>query len=72
MAVTFKGPDYTGRAYDQTITNLTAQLAVISQTLSPLHYHAVKQALDQAQKDAVAYYLSTGRITAATVLSTLS
>lgn len=72
MAVTFKGPDVNGRQLDQTITNLTAQLAVINASLSPTAYHRVKQELDYAQQAAVVYYMSTGRITAATVLSTLS
>lgn len=72
MAVTFKGSDFSGRQLDTTITSMTATLAAINQNTSPLHYHAAKQALDQAQRDAVIYYMGVGRILASTILSTLS
>jgi hypothetical protein len=72
MAVTFKGNDPSGQFLDTQITNMTATLALINSSTSPLHYHMAKQQLDMMQRNAVDYYMGTGRITAAVVLSTLS
>ncbi len=72
MAVTASGNDPNGKQLDATIANLTSQLAVINSSTSTLAYNRVKQELNYAQVAAVTYYMSTGRISAATILSTLS
>jgi hypothetical protein len=73
MAVsTVNRTDPNGQYFDSAITTLTAQLAVLNSSVSALTYKHVKGALDSLQKEAVVYYMSIGRISAATILSTLS
>jgi hypothetical protein len=73
MAVTSKGPgpgqDAAGYALD---AQITAVAALISANTSPLHLASYVARLDDLQRQAVLHYLATGRISAATILSTLS
>lgn len=69
MAVTARSTDVDGKLLQANITSLTAQIAVTS---SALHKAAMNAQLDQLQREAVYHFLDVGRITAATVLSTLS
>lgn len=72
MAVVARAGDVAGVVRDSSIAALTAQVAVINKSVSPLHYHAAVQALDRLQQETVLYYQANGRITAANILSTLS
>jgi hypothetical protein len=62
-----KDPD--GMLLQANINALTTQLNNTSATLVK---EAVRVKLDQAQRELVYHYLDVGRITAATILSTLS
>lgn len=64
MAVTAAAGDADGKAIDTRITALTANVAAGVQGAAAL--------LAQTQFEAVQHYLAHGRITAATILSTLS
>ena len=69
MAVTAHPKDLSGQALDTKIINLTAAAANTSSTLTKSQ---VATNLDLAQREAVNHYLERGRISAATILSTLS
>lgn len=69
MTVTARSSDTDGKLLQANITSLTSQIAVTS---SPLHKNAMNVQLDQLQRELVYHYLDVGRITAATILSTLS
>lgn len=70
MAVTASLKDRDGAQLDAKITALTAAIAAL-----PAGTHgryALAAQVEQAQVDAVNHYIRVGRISAATVLSTLS
>ena len=71
MAVTAHPKDVQGKVLDTKVANLTAALAAINPASAGV---AAKLAsdLDQAQRETVSHYMAKGRITAASVLSTLS
>lgn len=69
MAVTARSNDIDGKALDSTITSLTAAIASTQSTLTK---EVLRGKLDQAQREAVLHYMEHNRISAATVLSTLS
>jgi uncharacterized membrane protein len=69
MTVTANPRDSEGARLATIVTNLTATLASAG---GKAHAPAIAAALDQAQRELVLHYLMVGRITAATVLSTLS
>jgi hypothetical protein len=69
MTVTASSRDPDGLLLQAQITSLTTQIA---STSSALTKHSMSLKLDQLQRELVAHYLDTGRILAATVLSTLS
>lgn len=69
MAVTARSQDTDGKLLDAKIVSLTAAQAATSSALTK---HAIALQLDQAQRDAVQHYIEHNRITAATILSTLS
>jgi hypothetical protein len=67
MAVTPHPRDSAGTSKQAEITVL--QASVVSSPVTKAHVDAK---LDQAQKELVLHYMNIGRISAATVLSTLS
>lgn len=69
MAVTARSNDNDGKILDANIANLTAAVANTSSTITK---EVLRSKLDQAQREAVLHYMEHNRITAATVLSTLS
>ena len=69
MTVTASTRDPDGLLLQANITALTAQIAATTSTLTK---HQLSLKLDQLQRELVYHYLDTGRILAATVLSTLS
>ena len=69
MTVTASSRDPDGLLLQTQITALTSQIAVTSSSLTK---HSMSLKLDQLQRELVAHYLDTGRILAATILSTLS
>jgi len=69
MAVTATPRDSAGATLDTKIANITAAKAATTSTA--LKEHLAVQ-LDLAQREAVVHYMEHGRITAATILSTLT
>lgn len=71
MTVTPRVGDTAGTLLQSNITALIAQIAV---TTSPLHKAAMSTQLDQLQRELVAHYLdpAVNRLIAATVLSTMT
>lgn len=69
MAVKPLNKDKDGSVLDTNVTTLTTTVANLGN--SPAKF-AAQAALDQAQRELVLHYLNNGRITAASVLSTLS
>ena len=67
VLATSKDPD--GLLLQTQITALNTQINNIASTLTK---ESLRIKLDQLQREAVYHFLDTGRITAATVLSTLS
>jgi len=67
MTVTPHPKDSAGTAKQAEITSLQANTVT-----SPLAKARVDAALDTAQRELVNHYLNVGRITAATILATLS
>jgi hypothetical protein len=53
-------------------SNITALNTQINGTGSTLHKESMKQKLDQLQRELVYHYLDNGRLTAASILSTMS
>jgi len=69
MAVKPAPRDSVGAVLDTAVTNLiTASNAAANKA----HAAALAAALDQAQRELVNHYMMIGRITAATILSTLA
>lgn len=69
MSVTARPNDTGGSSLDTKIANITAAKAATTSTA--LKEHLAVQ-LDRAQQEAVIHYMEHGRITAATILSTLA
>ena len=69
MTVTASSRDPDGLLLQTQITSLTSQIAATSSSLTK---HSMLLKLDQLQRELVAHFLDTGRILAATILSTLS
>lgn len=71
MAVTPPSKDSSGQALQATVTALTTQISNTPTSAVALLAN-LNIALNQAQVALVMHYLEIGRITAATILSTLS
>lgn len=69
MAVGSHPKDASGLALDTKIVNLTAALAAVGNGPAKVR---LTDDLAAAQREAVVHYMNIGRISAATVLSTLS
>lgn len=69
MTVIARPRDTDGTALQANINSLTTQIGVTSSALT-LNHMNIK--LDQAQRELVAHYLDTGRLTAASILSTMT
>lgn len=69
MAVSPRPGDNDGYLLQSNIVSLTTQIAA---TKSTAHNASMVARLDQLQRELVLHYLDVGRISAATVLSTLS
>jgi len=72
MTVTANPTDKRGKELDTLITNATTTASLINASLSPGARATADAALDAAQRSAVTHYMNKGRISAATILSTLS
>jgi hypothetical protein len=72
MTVTASPKDTRGKELDAKIVAATTAAATINASLSPVSRAYADQALAQAQQEAVIHYMNKGRISAATILSTLS
>ena len=69
MTVTARPKDVDGSNLDTQITGLKSQLAL---TTSALTKEALNQRLDTLQRELVSHYLSVGRLTASSILSTMT
>lgn len=69
MTVTAYPRDAEGSRLTVNVAALTTQVAAVS---SPAHKAAMAASLDQAQRELVLHYLDTGRLTAASILSTMT
>jgi hypothetical protein len=69
MTVSPRVGDNAGTLLQSNITALTSQ---ISATSSPLHKAAMQAQLDQLQRELVYHYLDVNRLSAATILSTMT
>jgi hypothetical protein len=69
MTVSPRPGDSDGYLLNSNITTLNTQ---INSTGSTLHKESMKQKLDQLQRELVYHYLDNGRLSAASILSTMS
>lgn len=69
MTVSAHPRDAAGASVQSAITSLTTKLTITS---SPLAVNQMNVKLDQLQREAVIHFMNIGRITAASILSTMT